>query len=208
LNEYLYSMDGAKILLSAEELDLASNPSVILTKNAVIDTVYQLFGQLSRQMQEDIKPMALELNEVLETPAKISRGESYLELPYVILDFPRYFRPHDVFAVRTMFWWGNFMSMTLHLKGNYREHYHQRIIKKHAEIGAMGFFAGIGTDEWEHHFGDDNYLAVSLIDQDEWLTLYEARDFTKLALKFPLADFNEMSSVLPEAFRKIIKVLE
>jgi hypothetical protein len=208
MNEYLYGMDGAKILLSAEELNLASDPSVILTKNAVVDTVYQLFGQLSLQMQEDVKPMALELSEVLETPAKISRGENYLELPYVILDFPRYFRPHDVFAVRTMFWWGNFMSMTLHLKGNYREHYHQRIIKKHAEIGAMGFYAGIGTDEWEHHFGDDNYLAVSLIDQDEWLTLYEARDFTKLALKYPLSEFNEMSVILPDAFRKIIKVLE
>jgi hypothetical protein len=201
-------MDGAKILLSAEELNLASDASVILTKNAVIDTVYQLFGQLSLQMQEDIKPLAITLNEVLETPAKISRGENYLELPYVILDYPRYFRPHDVFAVRTMFWWGNFMSMTLHLKGNYREHYHQRIIQQHVEIGAMGFFAGIGTDEWEHHFGDDNYLAVSLIDQDEWLTLYQARDFTKLALKFPLSDFNEMTSILPEAFRKIIKVLQ
>jgi hypothetical protein len=201
-------MDGAKILLSAEELNLASDASVILTKNAVIDTVYQLFGQLSRQMQEDVKPIALELDEVLETPAKISRGENYLELPYVILDYPRYFRPHDVFAVRTMFWWGNFMSMTLHLKGNYREHYHQRIIQKHEEIGAMGFYAGIGTDEWEHHFGDDNYLAVSLIDRDEWLTLYEARDFTKLSLKFPLSDFNEMTKILPGAFRKIIKVLE
>jgi hypothetical protein len=200
-------MNPAKVLLSEDELKLAMDPGVILTKNAVIDAVYQLFGKLSLDMQEALSPQAHTLSEVLELPAKISRGENYLELPYVILDYPRYFRPHDIFAIRTMFWWGNFMSMTLHLKGNYREHYHQRIIRKHREIADMGFYAGIGTDEWEHHFGEDNYLPVSLIDEDEWLALYEARDFTKIALNYPLSDFNQMSEILPEAFRKIISVL-
>jgi hypothetical protein len=201
-------MNKAKILLSEEELKLASDPGVILTKNAVIDAVYQLFGQLSLQMQEAIRPMEKELQEVLQVPAKISRGENYLELPYVILDYPRYFRPHDVFAIRTMFWWGNFMSMTLLLKGNYREHYHQRIIQKYRDIAGMGFYAGIGVDEWEHHFGEDNYLPVSMIEEDEWLTLYEARDFTKIALSFPLSDFNRMDEILPEAFRKILRILQ
>jgi hypothetical protein len=201
-------MNPAKVLLSEDELKLAMDPGVILTKNAVIDTVYQLFGGLSRQIQEALRPHEHALSDVLELPAKISRGENYLELPYVILDYPRYFRPHDIFAVRTMFWWGNFMSMTLHLKGNYREHYHQRLVSRRARIADLGFYAGIGTDEWEHHFGEDNYLAVSLIDEDEWLALYEARDFTKIALKFPLEDFNRMQEVLPEAFKKIIGVLE
>jgi hypothetical protein len=201
-------MNAAKILLSEEELKLATDPAVILTKNAVIDAVYQLFGQLSVRMQDQLKPLEKELSEVMEVPAKISRGENYLELPYVILDYPRYFRPHDIFAIRTMFWWGNFMSMTLHLKGNYREHYHQRIIDKYQQIGAMGFYAGIGTDEWEHHFGEDNYLSVSMIEEDEWRTLYEARDFTKIALKYPLGDFNKMSDILPEAFGKILRILQ
>jgi hypothetical protein len=200
-------MNPAKILLSEEELQLASDPGVILTKNAVIDAVYQLFGVLSVQMQEQIRPLSKDLEEVLEVPAKISRGENYLELPYVILDYPRYFRPHDIFAIRTMFWWGNFVSVTLHLKGNFREHFHQRIIDRFPRIAAAGFFAAIGPDEWEHHFGDDNYLPVSMIEDDEWLTLYEARDFTKLALKFPVSDFNRMQELLPRAFGQIVDIL-
>jgi hypothetical protein len=200
-------MNPAKILLSEEELQLAQDPGVILTKNAVIDAVYQLFGLLSVQMQERIRPLSKDLEEVLEVPAKISRGENYLELPYVILDYPRYFRPHDIFAIRTMFWWGNFISVTLHLKGNFREHFHQRIIDRFPRIAAAGFFAAIGPDEWEHHFGDDNYLPVSMIEDDEWLTLYEARDFTKLALKFPVSDFNRMQELLPQAFGQIVDIL-
>ena len=200
-------MNPAKILLSEEELQLATDPGIILTKNAIIDAVYQLFGTVSVQMQELVRPIRKEIDEALEVPAKISRGENYLELPYVILDYPRYFRPHDIFAIRTMFWWGNFISITLHLKGNYREHFHQRIIQRYPEFAAAGFYAAIGPDEWEHHFGDDNYLAVSMIEEDEWLTLYEARNFTKLALKFPLSDFNRMETILPQAFGKIVQLL-
>jgi hypothetical protein len=201
-------MNDAKIGLSEEELNLATDPRVILTKNAIIDKVYQLFGKISLEMKESIRPIENDLNDVLDVPAKISRGESYLDLPYVILDYPRYFRPHDIFAIRTMFWWGNFFSITLHLKGNFREHYHQRIIEKFAEISRLGFFAGIGLDEWEHHFGEDNYIPVELIEDDEWLSLYEARDFTKIALKFPVTDFNRMDEILPDAFRKIIGLLQ
>ncbi|MGL6267398.1 MAG: hypothetical protein ACRC2O_05710 [Chitinophagaceae bacterium] len=201
-------MDDAKIGLSEEELELVNDPQVILTKNAVIDKVYQLFGQVSLEMQQRVRPMAKELDEVMDIPPKISRGERYLELPYVILDYPRYFRPYDIFAIRTMFWWGNFFSITLHLKGNFREHYHQRIIENFEEISEGDFYAGIGTDEWEHHFGENNYISVKMIEKDEWQTLYDARDFTKIALKFPVTDFNKMEEILPEAFGKILRILE
>jgi hypothetical protein len=201
-------MSDAKIVLSEEELALAKDPQVILTKNAVIDKVYQLFGKISVLMQQEIRPLEKDLDDVLDIPAKISRGESYLELPYVILDYPRYFRPHDIFAIRTMFWWGNFFSITLHLKGNFREQYHQRIIENFKEISNLGFFAGIGTDEWEHHFEEDNFLPVQLIDEDEWQTLFKARDYTKIALKFPVSQFNEMEEILTDAFKKIVGVLQ
>lgn len=201
-------MDHAKIGLSAEELKLVTDPQIILTKNAIIDKVYQLFGDLSMLIQVELKPLEKDLYAAMEAAPKISRGENYLGLPYVILDYPRYFRPHDIFAIRTMFWWGNFMSVTLHLKGNFREHYHQSIIEKLQQISEGGFFAGIGTDEWEHHFGDDNYLPVSLIDKDEWIELYNARNFTKLALKFPLTEWENMPALLAEAYHKIIQLLE
>ena len=200
-------MDHAKIGLSEDELNLVTNPEVILTKNAIIEKSYQLFGDLSMWMQVEFKPYTKELNDVLSIPPKISRGENYLGLPYVILDYPRYFRPHDIFAVRTMFWWGNFISMTLQLKGNYREQYHERIVGKYEEIAKAGFYAGIGEDEWDHHFGEDNFMAVNMIEPDEWIALYEARSFTKLALKFPLEQWNDMPFLLTGAFHKILNIL-
>jgi hypothetical protein len=47
-----------------------------------------------------------------------------------------------------------------------------------------------------------------MIETDEWQTLYNARDFTKIALKFPVADFNKMEEILPDAFNKILRILQ
>jgi hypothetical protein len=46
-----------------------------------------------------------------------------------------------------------------------------------------------------------------MIEEDEWQALYKARNFTKLALRFPVSDFNQMEEQLPEAYRRIIRIL-
>ena len=38
-----------------------------------------------------------------------------------MLDYPALFKKDEIFALRTMFWWGNFMSITLLLSGGYKE---------------------------------------------------------------------------------------
>jgi hypothetical protein len=200
-------MAEANLKLSEEELALASNASVMLLKNAVIEKVNLLFGQLSLSQPQLLKPLQRELEAALEVPAKISRGESYRSLPYLVLDYPRYFRPHDVMAIRTMFWWGNFFSVTLHLKGNYREHFSERILKRRQLIGEKGFHACIAPEEWEHHFGEDNYLPVDIIEEDEWLELYRVRLFTKLSKQIPIGPLEKVEEQLVRVYAEIAEIL-
>jgi len=200
-------MAGANLKLSEEELALAANASVMLMKNAVIEKVNLLFGRLSVSQPPVLQPLHRELEAALEVPAKISRGESYRALPYLVLDYPRYFRPHDVMAIRTMFWWGNFFSVTLHLKGNYREQFSDRILQRRQQIGEMGFHACIAPEEWEHHFGEDNYLPVDLIEEDEWLELYRARLFTKLSKQVTIGPLEMVEQQLMAVYAEIAEIL-
>jgi hypothetical protein len=200
-------MAEAKLTLSEEELALASDASLMLMKNSVMEKVNHLFGRLSVAQPELISPLQRELEAALEVPAKISRGESYRSLPYLVLDYPRYFRPHDVMAIRTMFWWGNYFSVTLHLKGNYREHFSERILGRRQRIGELGFCACIAPEEWEHHFGEDNYLPVELIEEDEWLELYRARLFTKLARQIPIGPLPDVERQVLSVYREISDIL-
>ena len=104
-------MDKAKITLSAKEAELIANSDWILTKNEIIQKVKFLLADLQLKQQHilNLHPGILP-EEVTAIPAKISRGENYLGLPWLILDYPRLFGKEDQFAIRTMFWWGHFFS--------------------------------------------------------------------------------------------------
>ena len=93
-----------KITLSSKELELICNSDWILTKHIIIDKVYQLFGKLAVSMQERVRQIASTLpREAAESNPKISRGENYRGLPYVMLDYPRHFTKESTLAMRTFF---------------------------------------------------------------------------------------------------------
>jgi hypothetical protein len=200
-------MEVTKIQLSEEELELACDPFVLLTKNAVMTKAGELLGALSEHMQHELHSHDRSITDAIEAGPKVSRGENYLGLPYVILDFPRYFREHDVFAVRTMFWWGNFFSMTLHLKGNYREHFRSKLTVALPGMTERGFHVCISEDEWEHHFGVDNYIPQASLEEGLWEDLYNVRTFTKLAVKWPVDEWNDVPRKMEEAFAEFRTIL-
>jgi hypothetical protein len=82
--------EKAKVSLSAFELQLVTDETFILTKNRIIQKVYELFGQCSENYKTVLKQYTLP-EIALQSPAKIAKGENYEGLPYVMLDFPRCF---------------------------------------------------------------------------------------------------------------------
>ncbi len=115
-------MFPANVKLSKNELLLVENAEVILTKNRIIKKVSELFGLLSSDYRNIIITSGGYLpSEVVAVPPKIYKGEQYLMLPYVMLDYPRYFSKNGFFAIRTLFWWGNFMSVNVLISGIYRD---------------------------------------------------------------------------------------
>ena len=64
----------------------------------------------------------------------------------------------DIFAIRTMFWWGNFFSITLHLSGIYKTMFAQKIIACYELLKETDFFICVHEEQWQHHFEKDNYI--------------------------------------------------
>ncbi|MFX8895293.1 hypothetical protein ABTM96_19365, partial [Acinetobacter baumannii] len=91
--------------------------------------------------------------------AKISRGEHYEGLPWVMIDYPRYFKKNHFFAIRTFFWWGNFFSLTLQLKGKYQLGFQG----SNFETLKADWFICVNEDEWQHHFRQDNYVKLTAL---------------------------------------------
>src|ERR1700722_15897376 len=115
----------AKVRLSAEEMRLVTDPAWILTKNSVMGKVVAMFAELSGEIRGGH-----------EKEPKISRGENYKGLPWVMLDYPRVFGREDVYAIRLFFLWGYAFSVTLHLKGEYMRVFLPGIMERREELAA------------------------------------------------------------------------
>src|SRR5687768_11237821 len=154
-------MNQAKVQFSSSEMELMRNSEIILTKNIVLGKVKTLLEELQNNLTENNQYNSDSLStNIFSIHPKISKGENYVGLPYLILDYPRFFKQQDIFAIRTMFWWGNFYSTTLHLSGECKDQYLTNIQSAYKLLSHEKFSIGINEDPWLHDFTTDNYRPV------------------------------------------------
>src|SRR6185436_12575669 len=174
-----------KIQFLPAEMELVSSPDIILTKNAILQKIKTFFEEVQIKQQDILKKYSSQLpEEVLKISPKISRGENYKGLPWLVLDNPRHFQHNNIFAIRTMFWWGNFFSITLHLSGNNKNDLLNNLTSNVLSLAKNDFYIYNGTKEWEHDIDPVSYKKLSAINEDELQKIFSTNSFLKLAVKF------------------------
>ena len=180
-------MKETKVQFSNAEMDLMCDSEIILTKNKVMQKVKTLLEELQNEMAEHNKNRSkIFSTDVFSVSPKISKGENYLGLPYLILDYPRFFKQQDIFAIRTMFWWGHFFSTTLHLSGLFKIEYASKIIASFNLLAKQQYFIGVNTDPWLHHFGADNYKEMAGMTKDSFESECKKAEHLKIAKRVSL----------------------
>lgn len=199
-------MDKAKIRLSQVETELVNNTEWILTKNAILEKVKQLLGRIQVHYRQELESFPQLPPEIRMSTPKISKGENYRGLPYLVLDYPRCFNREEIFAIRTLFWWGHFFSITLHLSGLYKKMAEEKIIRSLPLLVQNDYFICIAEDPWEHHFEENNYLPLSACETHEIEKWIRERSFIKLAVKTGLQRWYECEELLPLYFRQMTEI--
>lgn len=202
-------MSPAKLILSPKELELVNDPGWILTKNAIIEKVYGLFGGLSETYGKMLdRNDHISKNDAGFRSPKIAKGEQYENLPWVMLDHPRCFDGENVLAIRSFFWWGNFCSITLLLSGTYREKYEAAVQQYFSVKGINSkergdWFICVNEDPWQHHFRKDNYRPLTEWNDPSFTTL----PFIKLGKKISLQEWDNLNDFFEENYAEILKML-
>lgn len=194
-------MGVSKIHLSPAELNLFCDPQIILTKNRIIETTISLL----QSVQKSIVANAPE-SPIFSVPPKITRGENYKGLPWVTLDYPRKTLSADICFIRSMFWWGNFYSSTLHISGVFKEEVDKKVLKQLESLAAAGYHICINTDPWAHHFGKDNYKPLHLMRQAE-VEYHLELPHTKIAAKWPIGEWDVAASRLFESWKCLVRLI-
>lgn len=198
---------ATKITLSDKELELVCNTGWILTKHTIIQKVYALYGETLPSLKNVLEEKRNILPpEVFNYSPKISKGENYKLLPWVMLDYPRCFGKDDVMAVRIFFWWGNFFSVNLQLSGIYKAKALPALQHRFEWLKNEGYFICVGDGPWEHHFDETNFVSASKLTEQQFAILLE-KPFLKIAKKIPLEEWNRVPRFINCVFNEITDLL-
>ena len=197
----------AKIHLSALEMELVNNKEWIFTKQRIIEKVYHLFGELHHSYRKIVEDEKEFLPAIFQKPGgKISKGENYNGLPYLILDYPAMFSKENILAVRTMFWWENFFSISLHLSGKFFKNSND-ISQWLASFQQKNFFVCVNENEWEHNFHSSNFIDIKEMDEGQIINICK-KDFFKVAKKIELSEWNHAPEFLEQSFKEITRFIK
>jgi hypothetical protein len=199
---------NTKIRLSEQELELLNNSAWILAKNSIILKTRNLLENLAIDMDQVLRNAENDFfDKIPHSTPKVSKGENYQGLPYLVLDYPRTFVKNDIFAIRTFFWWGKFFSITLHLSGNFKSQFEANLNNSIGYLKDNGFYVCSSENQWDHHFEKTNYTNLQELSDEEIKRLFTENAFLKIAKRLPLQDWNEIEEILLKNFKAIIKLL-
>lgn len=193
-------MQQPKLVLSEKELEVLGGQEFLLLKRSVTDKLLRELNEVKLAIKSSMAFAAIHFPEGTDTRAgKISRGENYLGLPYLVLDFPKLFSQKEVLAFRTMIWWGRLVSCTL-LNTVKDADEASGIAAKLKGMKNKNVWICIHESPWHHHFGTDNYVKLESLRDEEVMAYLSRSGFLKLARKIPIRQISRMRTFAKETF--------
>jgi len=190
--------------LNDREFEIIQNKEFLIAKATAISKITGILSKTRKELKKFLSENSLLFPDIsVFKTDKISRGENYLGLPYLVLDYPAVFSREGIFAYRTMFWWGNFFSATLHLDGDYLNYYRHKLINKLDELELLQIYIGIGDSPWQYHYEKDNYLLLS----PEHKKHIEDCTFLKLSKKINLKSWDKIPEISLSFYQQLATIL-
>ena len=185
-----------------DDIKFIETSEIIIRKNKLVKS---LFNELSLVREELNKILHKEPFQGLKIQeGKISKGENYHGLPYLVLDHPAFFKKDNILAMRTIIWWGNYYSFNFLLKGKPLNLYKGNLLVNYKKF--KGDFVYIGKSPWIHDL-DKSYQEVQTLDEIVFQEQLIKNKFYKLVRKRPLSDLNNLRKNAVEFYKMVNKYI-
>lgn len=192
---------------SLEEIEILSDQKFLRLKDTVSTKIIRHLSEIERSIHDQIQEVNFDFPAGTYLQAgKISKGENYQGLPYFVLDYPRLFSQKEVFAFRTMLWWGNQFSCTLHIGGAQIETLSKHFYSSLSNEKDMYFC--VASSPWEYHFETSNYVLSSQLNDTAMLEHAYKNNFIKISRFIPVQDWNRYKSFTIESFARFLMMLK
>lgn len=140
-------MQKSIIKLTNAELELISDPGISILKQNALRKISDLFHVTGQNLQHTY-PSG-------NSHYKITRGENYLQHPYIVVDYPKIGNMDFPVLYRTMFWWGHYFAFEFMLKKELCNNRFEPLLRE-ADMHVL-----IGDDLWNNDVNGDQYATFS-----------------------------------------------
>ena len=196
------------ISFSKKEIQVLKEESFFRAKKIITEKIFHQLSETVKAIQSTSSFKKISFPKRTDiTTGKITKGENYLGLPFIILDFPRWFSSEKIFAFRTMVWWGNFASCTLLISGEQVSSAKENLLNHLPVLKKQDVFVCVNASPWLHHFEDENFLSLKLLSKKEvWSSLVK-QEFLKVARKIPVSKINRLPVFSVESFELLARIV-
>lgn len=189
-----------------EEVDVLANKDFLLLKSSVSEKVTAYLADIERALHQEIKASDFPFPKgTFLRAGKISKGENYRLLPYFILDYPRLFSNKQVFAFRSMVWWGNHFSCTLHLSGPILDDFRSALLQNLPKNPDLYFC--VNSQPWEYHYGRENYRQIKDLTTENIVHQLEQNHFVKISNFIAVSEWDRFKSFTLKSFARFLQCL-
>ncbi len=196
-------------MFTDQEMRCLQDTHFLRTKAIAIKKVQQLLNQTHEELQQWLAAHPRTFPEEVQVRVgKISRGENYRGFPYLVLDYPRRFGQDDVFALRTMFWWGHYYSVTFQLGGASWHRYRPAVLRNLPHLVGTSTWLCVSDDPWQHHRRPDNYRPLDTLSVEEQQNHVAQTNFLKLARFLPVDAWELLPPTAPLFLGEMIELIE
>lgn len=191
------------MVFSEQELALVFNANFIYQKNKLLQNVSILLGELAETLQDKMLPLRLKFNsELLDKSGKISRGEQYKGLPYLVLDAPFLMKDKEFIICRTMFWWGHYITLNILIKGNYFKA-NTLDLKDNLKMNQAILFLK-GKDLWDNDLNSSSYKEINESNTSEIISQFDDFGFLRLSKKLRFEELGSLEEKAIEFYKMLI----
>ena len=179
---------------SEKELRLVKHVELFQCKPAILKKAENRFLALQRGLEKEIIPLSPNLPKSLDlVKNQIARGENHNGFPFLSLDYPQNFSKTEMFAMRTLFWWGHYLGYSLILKGERLAIYSERLSENCKTEPFQDIFFCLAPNPWEWELNEKNYSLVSKVNAEEFQKTILELGYLKLMRVVTVTDEKFMS---------------
>lgn len=199
-------MSGAKIQFSDKERELMTNADWILTKNGILQKMAIVFTDWQALYSDWLARQTPALFSTIQPFSyKISKGENYKGLPWMVLDYPRLFGQTDIFAIRTLFWWGRYTTITLQLAGSWKERCEDSLCSSYPVLAREDFRISTTDDPWIHDQDPGFTTEIKSLSSEAYTHEILKRNFLKISKMYPLEGVEKLDRSILADYERLLK---